>query len=124
MVRDGGRCKRLAVHDSTGGGRARLWLEGGRSRPFLIEEEEEKGCGPTSPGIWDSDDHVTSTTRTWLSLSLRDTAESPDRVMVASQAFLSWATFLEEENCKCHFELQFVFVVVGLVEKHFMTPEH
>ena len=35
MVRDGERCKRLAVHDSIGGGRARLWLEGGRSRPFL-----------------------------------------------------------------------------------------
>ena len=45
--------------------------------------------------------------------------------MVASQAYWSWETFLEEEeNRKCHFELQFVFVVVGLVAKHFMTPEH
>ena len=49
MVRDGERCKRRGVHDSTTGGPARLWFEGGRSRPFLIEEEE-KGCGPTSPG--------------------------------------------------------------------------
>ena len=64
--------------------------------------------------IWVSNGHVTSTTKTWLSLSLRDSAESPNRVMVASQAYLSWATFLEEENRKCHFELQFVFVVVGL----------
>ena len=99
-------------------------MVGGRAKQAVSIEEEEKGCGPTSPGFWDSNGHVTSTTRTWLSLSLRNSAESPNRVMLASQAYLSWATDLEEENRKCHFELQFVFVVVGLVEKHFMTPEH
>ena len=87
---------------------------------FLIEEEE-KGCGPTSPGFWNSDSHVTSTTRTWLSLSLRDSAE-PRHGCVAR--IFELGDFLEEENRECHFELQFVFVVVGLVEEHFMTPEH
>ena len=69
-------------------------MVGGRAKQaVLIEEEEEKGCGPTSPGFVGSDGHVTSTTRTWPSLFLRDSAESPNRVMVASQAYLSWATF-------------------------------
>ena len=62
-------------------------LVGGRAKQAVLIEEEEQGCGATSPGFWDSDGHVTSTTRTWLLLSLRDSAESPNRVMVASQAY-------------------------------------
>ena len=73
-------------------------MVGVRAKQAVLIEEEEKGCGPTSPGFWDSDGHVTSTTRTWLSLSLRNSAESPDRVMVASQAKLSWAIFWKKKT--------------------------
>ena len=61
-------------------------MVGGRAKQAVLIDEEEKGCGPTSPGFGGSSGHVTSTTRKWLSLSLRDSAESPNRVMVASQA--------------------------------------
>ena len=123
MVRDGERCMRRAVHDSTGGGRARLWLEEGRSKPFLSRRRRRvavphlQGFGAlmamsqSPPGPSSRFPCVTAPNRR-------------TRVMVASQAYLSWATFLEEENRECHVELQFVFVVVGPVEKYLMTPEH
>ena len=99
-------------------------MVGGRAKQAVSIEEEEKGCGPTSPGFWDTDDHVHKHDQDVALAFLAEQRRIAEPRHGCVSGIFELGDFLGEENRKCHFELQFVFVVVGLVEKHFMTSEH
>ena len=69
--------------------------------------------------VWDSDDHVTSTTSEWFTLSTPRTASWMRRRHIELGDFF-WKKKTESAISSCSLS----FVVVSLVEKHIVIAEH